>query len=121
MGQLIEVSSRVVGDVALFDTDRSITGQDGATYTEAPAEEPAADDFAAQLARRLFAAEDAISSVFVASNTVSVKREAGWGQAEVDRVADEIRRFFVHYADADRGDDSLDDELVAGTVEGDQL
>ena len=32
MGQTIDVSADAIGDVAVFDTNRSLTGQDGGAF-----------------------------------------------------------------------------------------
>ena len=79
MGQRIELrGATAIGDVAYFDTDRTISGQDGDAF--ASAEEAAAvENFSAQLATRVFAADKAISSVFVQSTQGVVGRN-GFGQ-----------------------------------------
>jgi len=97
MGQRIEVSSTVVGDSVIFDTDRSITGQDGVLYSSAD-EAAAGDAFPDRLAQRLFATDDAISSVFVASNTVTATRQGGWDEAVVAAASDVVSDFFIFYA-----------------------
>lgn len=96
MGQTIEVEASAVGDVAVFDTDRSITGQDGDVFgsleTALKAEGPAAD-----LATRLFESDQAVSHVFVASNTATVQRDGGWDDAALDAMSAVIRELFVFY------------------------
>jgi hypothetical protein len=96
MGQPIEVSSQVVGDSAVFDTDRSITGQDGSEFTSA-AEAAATDGFPAVLAQRLFAGDPAISAVFIASNVVTVTRPGGWDDATLATANQIVSDFFVFY------------------------
>ena len=96
MGQPIDVASTVVGDSVIFDTDRSITGQDGALFTSAE-QAGSADDFPNVLAQRLFEVDDTIGSVFVASNVVTVTRNGGWDDAAVDAAADVVSNFFVFY------------------------
>lgn len=96
MGQPIAVTAQVVDDVVVFDTDRSITGQDGTAY--ASAEEAAADDrFPGRLATRLFAMDDDIDHVFIASNVVVVRREAGWQNFQVDHASHIVGDFFLFY------------------------
>ncbi len=95
MGQEMTVAPQAVGDVAIFDTNRSITGQDGTAHT--PAGEPAGDDFGAQLAARLFASDGGIDHVFVQSNVATVKRSGGWDDGSLQAAADVISRFFVFY------------------------
>jgi hypothetical protein len=99
MGQQIEiVTSTVAGDVLVVDTDRSITGQDGAAFESASAA-AASDSFPARLAARLFDAIDDTAHVFVASNTVVVSRAGVWDAATVATAEDVISRFFVFYRD----------------------
>lgn len=98
MGQPITVQAQVIGDVALFDTNRSITGQDGGGFGSA-LEAVAGDGLGAALATRLFAADAGITHVFVHSNSVSVQRAGGWAQHQVDAAGSVISRFFVFYRD----------------------
>ena len=86
MGQLIDVTATNLGDVALFDLDRSLTGQDGRSFDRSP---PKVDDPASQLASRLFETDDEIETVHVLSNTVSVARSGGW-QATAIKVASDV-------------------------------
>lgn len=96
MGQRIEVRPTVVGDAAIFDTDRSITGQDGTSYTSAEA--AVADRrFPGKLANELFANDEMTQSVWIASNTVVVTREAGWPDAALEAATDTISTFFIYY------------------------
>lgn len=95
MGQPITISRRTVADdVAAFDTDRSITGQDGVGF--APAEEPS-DSLPGGLAAALFEADPAIEHVFVASNQVVATRQNGWTDAALDAAAAVVTDFFVFY------------------------
>ncbi len=109
MGQQMTVSPLAVGDVAIFDTNRSITGQDGATYAAAEAA-PAGDDFGAQLAARLFASDGAIDHVFVQSNVATVKRPGGWDDQSLQAAAGVIARFFVFYDPESAAGDSAGEE-----------
>lgn len=103
MGQTINVSpATVVGQVALFDTDRSLSGQDGETYHTA-ADAEAGTTFPAALAQELFETDRVISSVYVYSNVVSVERPAGWDDAAKTGMSEAIRDFFVIY-DENKGD-----------------
>jgi len=95
MGQSIEVSSSVVGDIAMFDTDRAITGQDGVSFTAG--DEITSSDFPAELARRLFAEVPGIDHVFVASNQVVVRRPHGWDDDVVETAGNVISGFFRFY------------------------
>ncbi len=96
MGQLIDVEAQAVGEVALFDTNRSITGQDGVAFSSAEQAAEAAS-LPGDLAGRLFAADGAVRHVFVASNGVSVGRNGGWDGAALAAASEVIRSFFVFY------------------------
>lgn len=99
MGQAIEiVSSRVVGDVLVIDTDRSVSGQDGVAF-ESLDETQALEVLPARLARRLFEAIDGLTHVFAASNTVVVGRQGGWDGSTAAIAEDVVRGFFVFYGD----------------------
>jgi ferredoxin--NADP+ reductase len=93
MGQKITVSAIPIGDVAVFDLDRSLTGQDGVTFLEPPAGSTPPET----LARRLWESDDRLQSVYVLSNTVSIRREADWKKDEVDSVSDIIANLFIHW------------------------
>lgn len=95
MGQPIEVAEPIVlGDVAVFDTDRSISGQDGEAFARDTVVGP---HFPAELARRIFAADEATDHVFVFSNTASVRRRGGWDPAALASAHRLITDFFVFY------------------------
>lgn len=93
MGQRIEVRPLALGEVAIFDTDRSITGQDGHTFT-GPVQ---SEGIPASLANRLFANDPEIEHVHVLSNTVSVRRLGGWSEADLARAAEVVSNLFVFY------------------------
>ena len=98
MGMPIAVdSTRVVGEVAVFDTDRSITGQDGVGFESAAAAD-AHSTTPARLASRLFAADASLTHAFVASSQVVLRRRGGWDEAGLSTAAAIIAGFFVHYA-----------------------
>lgn len=100
MGQSITVSSMVISDVAIFDTDRSITGQDGQSYSSAADGATPPE----QLANRLFAADPAVDHVHVLSNTVSVRREGGWPDAALAAAGEIVSDLFVFYQEEDPED-----------------
>jgi hypothetical protein len=85
-----------MGNVTIFDTDRSLSGQDGETYTSA-SEASDFETFPARLAHALFDHDPALSSVYVYSNTVSVARRSEWTDAAVAEFTEVIRNFLVHY------------------------
>lgn len=98
MGQTINVTGSVSGDSAIFDADRSLSGQDGGAYDSV---EATADDstFPAQLAARAFERDPAITRVFAGSNGIIVRREGGWSEAELNQISSLIEEFFVFYHD----------------------
>lgn len=98
-----------MGRVALFSTDRSLTGQDGVSLSPAAADgaDPPHD-----LARRLFSADNQIDHVHVLSNTVSVRRRQTWDDEAVAQARDVIANLFIHYGE--KG-------TVTGTDEYEQL
>ncbi len=97
MGQLIEVDSVVLGDVAVFDTDRSFSGQEGETYASAAAAD-ASGTFPGLVASALFSEFPSIVSVYVFSNTVSVRSSGGWSEDRAKAAAGIIRNSLVYYA-----------------------
>lgn len=96
MGQRIDVQAIVLGEMAVFDTDRSITGQDGHGFTR-DSEDLGAGDFAARLAGRVFEADDAVVHVFAASSQVVARRSGGWDDDAAARACEVIRDLFVFY------------------------
>jgi hypothetical protein len=99
MGQPIEiVSSTVIDEVLVIDTDRSVSGQDGAGF-ESLDDALAVDTFPALLARRLFEELDGLAHVWSASNAVVVGRPGGWDDSTAGTAEDVVRRFFVYYGD----------------------
>jgi ferredoxin--NADP+ reductase len=93
MGQLIEVSSTPLGDVALFDTDRSLTGQDSHMFTEGTDR----TDPPATLAKRLFGSDPRIRHVHILSNTVSVQRDGGWDESALTAAEEVVANLFIFY------------------------
>jgi len=98
LGQLIEVDHLLLGEVAVFDTDRSLSGQEGETYRSAEAAGQA-DTFPARLAAELFEVTPSLTSVYVFSNTVSVRRFGGWTDDLLTAMSDTIRHSLAFYRD----------------------
>ena len=98
MGQIITVTGTIAGDSAIFDADRSLSGQDGGAYESV---EETVDDptFPAQLAARILEADSSVTRVFAGSNGVVVRRTGGWSESQRDAVAVVIEQFFVFYRD----------------------
>lgn len=99
MGQRIDVSSTVIEDIAMFDADRSITGQDGTGYSSG--EDIEATDFPSRLADQLFQDVPGIDHVFIASNQVVIRRPHGWDEEVVESAGSVISNFFLFYPDAE--------------------
>ena len=97
MGQLIEVDHLVLGNVALFDTDRSLSGQEGESYADAETA-AASGTFPGRVAAALLTEIPSIVSVYVFSNTISARRSGGWSDATAGTAARIIRNSLVHYA-----------------------
>ena len=97
MGQLIEVDHLVLGEVALFDTDRSLSGQEGESYADPEAAE-ASGTFPGRVAAALLAEIPSIDSVYVFSNTISVKRSGGWPVERAEEAERIVRNSLVYYA-----------------------
>ena len=96
MGQSISVTSKPVAGYCVFTTDRVLTGQDGERFSSAD-QAVGAEGFSADLASRLFAADDAVQNVFVASSEVIVGREVGWDSAAVDSASAIIKNLHRFY------------------------
>lgn len=94
MGQLIGVVATPLGRVALFDLDRSLTGQDGFTFSEPPDAAPTPPDL---LAQRLFAADEHVETVHVLSNLVTIARNGGWNDESLAVATDVLSKLFVFY------------------------
>ena len=98
MGQSIKVEATPLGRVALFSTDRSITGQDGVSVIPGDRQ---GDDPPHDLAGRLFGADQQIDHVHVLSNTVAVRRKQSWDEEAVGRAAGVIANLFIHYGETE--------------------
>jgi ferredoxin--NADP+ reductase len=114
MGQRIAVTAVPLGNVAMFDLDRSLTGQDGMTFFEPPQGSTPPET----LARRLWESDNHLQSVYVLSNTVSVRRETDWDQAEVESVSEIIANLFIHWEveTPQERDDRLREENYNATI-----
>lgn len=102
MGQTIEVKTVLLGEVAVFDTDRSVSGQDGEGFDSVTAAQDGATT-AARLAAEVFGSEAAINHVYVLSNQVTVRRSGAWSNESAGKIAAVIRDYFIFYEE-NRGD-----------------
>ena len=99
MGQTIEIKKVTpVGRVLVVDTDRSLTGQDGESFTGKQTAGQV-DTFSARLAVRLFDADSEVDYVHVMSNTVSIRRRTDWDDAAIEAASDVVAEFFRIYPD----------------------
>lgn len=99
MGQTIEIKSATpIERVLLIDTDRSLTGQDGESFTgrQIAAQD---DTFPAKLAVRLFESVPEIDYVHVMSNTISVRRRTDWDDESERKAVKVVAEFFRVYPD----------------------
>jgi hypothetical protein len=98
MGQAITVGATVAGNAAIFDANRSISGQDGGAYTSA-AEATEDEGFPARLAAEIFAGDSRVTSVYAGSNGIVVVRQGGWDDPSLQSTVSVIEDFFVFYKD----------------------
>jgi hypothetical protein len=99
MGQTIEIKKVTpVGRVLVVDTDRSLTGQDGESFTGKQTASQI-DTFPARLAVRLFEADSEVDYVYVMSNTVSIRRRADWTDDSMAAASEVVAEFFRVYPD----------------------
>jgi hypothetical protein len=97
MGQTIQIwDANVVADMLLVSTDRSLTGQDGETYT--PDDSILSEAiFPAQLAARLFQSDPSIDHVYLMSNVLSIRRPGGWDETSIASTREVVANFFLFY------------------------
>lgn len=99
MGQTIEIKSvKSIDRVLIIDTDRSLTGQDGESFT-GPRLAAQGETFPAALAVRLFESDEEIDYVHVMSNAVSVRRRTDWDEPSEQSAAEVVSEFFRVYPD----------------------
>ncbi len=97
MGQTIEINNTAIIDhVLVIDTDRSLAGQDGESYSGVETARLGVT-FPAQLAVRLFESVPSVDHVFVMSNSVSVRRPTGWDDVSMETAIDTVSEFFRFY------------------------
>ena len=98
MGQSITVEVEQADGFCVFTTDRSLSGQDGGSFDSAAAAE-GISGIPAEVARKLFASDDQIEHVYVASNDVIVKRSSDWDDTAIGDATRAIEGLFRFYAD----------------------
>jgi hypothetical protein len=99
MGQTIEIKKVTpIGRVLVVDTDRSLTGQDGESFTGSQTAGQV-DTFPARLAVRLFESDSEVDYVHAMSNTVSIRRRTDWDDASMAASSEVVAEFFRVYPD----------------------
>lgn len=93
MGQLIEFATTRIGEVAVFDLDRSLTGQEGEAFTHSPE----GNTPTSTLARRLWQRLPEIDTIHVLSNTVTIRSGRAWTEEDLEVAGETIARLFVYY------------------------
>lgn len=114
MGQTIQIrDATVVAEMLLVSTDRSLTGQDGESYTPADSITQEAI-FPAQLALRLFQSDASIDHVYVMSNVLSIRRPGGWDEASIASTREVVANFFLFYGTEEPSDTgaSVDSQVL---------
>jgi len=96
MGMPIEVKTGTAGDIAFFDTDRSLGGQDPESFTSAT-QARQHHTIPGRLATRLFDRIPGVTNVFIHSNQAVLRRPTGWSALDLEQVTDTIRQLFVYY------------------------
>ncbi len=109
MGQRIQENVNLIGNIAVFSTDRSITGQEGRSYDQAPT---GSNDPPTKLAARLFEGVADVVHVHAMSNTVSVQRGHDWDDHSLEAAKAIIEDLFVFYPpEMALSQDEMDDQL----------
>ncbi len=117
MGQAISITESLeIDGVLIVTTDRSLTGQDGESYT-GPVSAGAVNTFGAGVSVRLFAADPAIDHIYVMSNALSIRRRGGWDDQATATTLATISGFFRFYGASAAGD-GQEVVSVAGEGEG---
>lgn len=97
MGQTIEINrTEVIDHVLVIDTDRSLAGQDGESFSGVGSAR-AKTTFPARLAVRLFESDASVDHVFVMSNLVQARRPPGWSDESVAALSRVVSDFFLYY------------------------
>ena len=99
MGQSIVIESTdTVDDSIIVTMNRSLTSQVGEGYnSQAAADDDEGGSFGALLAARLFESDESIERVYVASNTVVLKRPGGWDDESVSSLSSTFEDLFLFY------------------------
>jgi len=104
-----------MGDVALFHTDRSLTGQDAHIFAGPPADLSRPP---AELADRLFRRIGQVDHVHVLSNVVTVRLDTPWDDELLDDASEIISHLFVFYEEVspEEHDQALRDQHYNATI-----
>ena len=97
MGQAIQIKgASTIGEVTVFELNRSLTGQAGESY-DGPESAELVNTLPGVLARRLFGAIPTVDHVYAAGSLVSVRDSAAWASDAREKVEYELRNFFTHW------------------------
>ena len=98
MAEVDSSSITPVDRVLVVDTDRSLSSQDGESFT---GQQTAAqvDSFPARLAVRIFESDSEVDYVYVMSNTVSIRRRTDWDESSMAAASEVVADFFRVYPD----------------------
>ena len=107
MGQRIQATATILDNVAVLETDRTLTGQDGKGYSH-PSETRSPSGL---LANRLREADPAIGHIHILSNMISIARDGGWGPGDLERALGVVSGLFEFYPDTNPDDKLRDDQL----------
>jgi ferredoxin--NADP+ reductase len=115
MGQTIQVDAVQMGDVALFRTDRSLTGQDAHVFPGPPANVTRPP---AELARRLYKGIQQVDHIHILSNVVTVRLDTNWDEDLLDQAKGIISNLFIFYQEEDpeEHDQALRDRHYNATI-----
>jgi ferredoxin/flavodoxin---NADP+ reductase len=98
MGQPITVAVTAMHETAIFDLDRSLTGQDGMSFQAPPHD---GDDRPPARLARMLLADQQTTGVHILSNLVTVTRRTAWEQDDLDTTARLISNLFLYYRPED--------------------
>jgi hypothetical protein len=97
VGQAIVIENTEAVDGSMVVTmNRSLTSQVGEGY-DSQADANAGDSFGALLARRIFEVDESIDRIYIASNSVVLKRAGIWDDESVSSVSRAIEDLFLFY------------------------
>lgn len=97
MGQVIEVKTTKLNKTIIFDLNRSVSGQEGMTFSNI-SEASLISDVSGKLALKLFQDIEDIETIFIQSNIVTVNFHRNIGN-DASEVENTLKNFFIFYKD----------------------